>query len=164
MSLNLNSNYYKSDSNINKYDRNITTEHELREKIYELKERVIDLETENKKYLVKISELSRTKNNFLLLEKANEDLTNELASKKEVIQELKNDLLKEKKGQKEEKRELENDFHSKLIYYKRLKDTNDYKENAASSIIKLNEIQHYSIIKLENKIDEIKNFYESKLK
>jgi hypothetical protein len=51
-----------------------------------------------------------------------------------------------------------------LIYYKRLKDTNDYKENAASSIIKLNEIQHYSIIKLENKIDEIKNFYESKLK
>ena len=164
MSLNLNSNYYKSDSNINKYDRNITTEHELREKIYELKERVIDLEAENKKYLVKISELSRTKNNFLLLEKANEDLTNELASKKEVIQELKNDLLKEKKGQKEEKRELENDFHSKLIYYKRLKDTNDYKENAASSIIKLNEIQHYSIIKLENKIDEIKNFYESKLK
>ena len=164
MSLNLNSNYYKSDSNINKYDRNITTEHELREKIYELKERVIDLEAENKKYLVKISELSRTKNNFLLLEKANEDLTNELASKKEVIQELKNDLLKEKKGQKEEKRELVNDFHSKLIYYKRLKDTNDYKENAASSIIKLNEIQHYSIIKLENKIDEIKNFYESKLK
>ena len=164
MSLNLNSNYYKSDSNINKYDRNITTEHELREKIYELKERVIDLEAENKKYLVRISELSRTKNNFLLLEKANEDLTNELASKKEVIQELKNDLLKEKKGQKEEKRELENDFHSKLIYYKRLKDTNDYKENAASSIIKLNEIQHYSIIKLENKIDEIKNFYESKLK
>ena len=164
MSLNLNSNYYKSDSNINKYNRNITTEHELREKIYELKERVIDLEAENKKYLVKISELSRTKNNFLLLEKANEDLTNELASKKEVIQELKNDLLKEKKGQKEEKRELENDFHSKLIYYKRLKDTNDYKENAASSIIKLNEIQHYSIIKLENKIDEIKNFYESKLK
>jgi hypothetical protein len=125
---------------------------------------VIDLEAENKKYLVKISELSRTKNNFLLLEKANEDLTNELASKKEVIQELKNDLLKEKKGQKEEKRELVNDFHSKLIYYKRLKDTNDYKENAASSIIKLNEIQHYSIIKLENKIDEIKNFYESKLK
>ena len=164
MSLNLNSNYYKSDSNINKYDRNITTEHELREKIYELKERVIDLEAENKKYLVKISELSRTKNNFLLLEKANEDLTNELASKKEVIQELKNDLLKEKKGQKEEKRELVNDFHSKLIYYKRLKDTNDYKENAASSIIKLNEIQHYSIIKLENKIDEIKNIYESKLK
>ena len=65
MSLNLNSNYYQSDSNINKYDRNITTEHELREKIYELKERVIDLEAENKKYLVKISELSRTKNNFL---------------------------------------------------------------------------------------------------
>ena len=52
MSLNLNSNYYKSDSNINKYDRNITTEHELREKIYELKERVIDLEAENKKYLL----------------------------------------------------------------------------------------------------------------
>ena len=103
MSLNLNSNYYKSDSNINKYDRNITTEHELREKMYELKERVIDLEAENKKYLVKISELSRTKNNFLLLEKANEDLTNELASKKEVIQELKNDLLKEKKVKKKKK-------------------------------------------------------------
>ena len=152
--------YIKDFSNEN----NFKTEQNLREQIYELKDRIMELEKENRKNLSKISELINAKNNFLKLEKAKEALTEELINKKELITELKKNLLKEEKNKREEKRLLENQFDSKLIYYKRIQDTNDYKESTASSIIKLNELQHYSIIQLENKIDEIKNYYENQLK
>ena len=152
--------YIKDFSNENDFK----TEHDLREQIYELKDRIMELEKENRKNLSKISELINAKNNFLKLEKAKEALTEELINKKELISELKKNLLKEEKNKREEKRLLENQFDTKLTYYKRIQETNKYKESTASSIIKLNELQHYSIIKLENKIDEIKNFYENQLK
>ena len=162
MSFNFPSNYYQIDSfNNNKITKN---EHDLREIIYELKDRIIELEQENKNNLLRISELTKTKKEFIELEKSNQALTEELVSKEKIISELKSLLLKEQQDNNDEKRILEKNFDTKLMYYKRLQDTNNYKEKAASSIIKLNEIQHYSIIKLENKIDEIKNFYENKLK
>ena len=142
----------------------ITSEHDLREKIYELKDRIYELEIENRNNLIRISELSKTKNDFSELERANQALSEELIAKEELITELKSLLLQEKREKKAEKRILEKDFDSKLNYYKRLQETNEYKENAASTIIKLNEVQHYSIIQLENKIDEIKNYYENQLK
>ena len=162
MSFNFPSNYYQIDSfNNNKITKN---EHDLREIIYELKDRIIELEQENKNNLLIISELTKTKKEFIELEKSNQSLAEELISKEKIISELKSLLLKEQQDNNDEKRILEKNFDTKLMYYKRLQDTNNYKEKAASSIIKLNEIQHYSIIKLENKIDEIKNFYENKLK
>ena len=162
MSFNFPSNYYQIDSfNNNKIT---TNEHDLREIIYELKDRIIELEQENKNNLLRISELTKTKKEFIELEKSNQSLAEELISKEKIISELKSLLLKEQQDNNDEKRILEKNFDTKLMYYKRLQDTNNYKEKAASSIIKLNEIQHYSIIKLENKIDEIKNFYENKLK
>ena len=142
----------------------ITSEHDLREKIYELKDRIYELEIENRNNLIRISKLSKTKNDFSELERANQALSEELIAKEELITELKSLLLQEKREKKAEKRILEKDFDSKLNYYKRLQETNEYKENAASTIIKLNEVQHYSIIQLENKIDEIKNYYENQLK
>ena len=142
----------------------ITSEHDLREKIYELKDRIYELEIENRNNLIRISELSKTKNDFSELERANQAISEELIAKEELITELKSLLLQEKREKKAEKRILEKDFDSKLNYYKRLQETNEYKENAASTIIKLNEVQHYSIIQLENKIDEIKNYYENQLK
>ena len=142
----------------------ITSEHDLREKIYELKDRIYELEIENRNNLIRISKLSKTKNDFSELERANQALNEELIAKEELITELKSLLLQEKREKKAEKRILEKDFDSKLNYYKRLQETNEYKENAASTIIKLNEVQHYSIIQLENKIDEIKNYYENQLK
>ena len=142
----------------------ITSVHDLREKIYELKDRIYELEIENRNNLIRISKLSKTKNDFSELERANQALNEELIAKEELITELKSLLLQEKREKKAEKRILEKDFDSKLNYYKRLQETNEYKENAASTIIKLNEVQHYSIIQLENKIDEIKNYYENQLK
>ena len=162
MSLHISTNYDQIDSSNN--NRILTTEHDLREMIYYLKERIKELESENKNNLLRISELTKTKNNFIELERVNQSLTEELKSKEDLVEEQKSLLLKEKQDNNKEKRLLENMFESKLNYYKKLKDTNDYKENAASHIIKLNEVQYYSIIQLENKIDEIKNFYENKLK
>ena len=98
------------------------------------------------------------------MEKSNEALTSELLIKEEEIKSLKDELINEKKLKNMEQRILENNFDSKLMYYKRIQDAHECKENAASSIIKLNEVQHYSIIQLENKIEEIKNIYENKLK
>ena len=141
-----------------------TKEQDLREEIYELKDKIFELEKENRKNSLKIIELSRERTSFSLLERENQQLNEEIVSKNNIIKELKNKMLKDKKVKQEEKRELENQFDSKLIYYKRMKNTNEYKENAANSIIKLNEVQHCTIVQLENKIDEIKNYYENKLK
>ena len=151
-----------SNNNVNTIIR--TKEQDLREEIYELKDKIFELEKENRKNSLKIIELSRERTSFSLLERENQQLNEEIVSKNNIIKELKNKMLKDKKVKQEEKRELENQFDSKLIYYKRMKNTNEYKENAANSIIKLNEVQHCTIVQLENKIDEIKNYYENKLK
>ena len=151
-----------SNNNVNTIIR--TKEQDLREEIYELKDKIFELEKENRKNSLKIIELRRERTSFSLLERENQQLNEEIVSKNNIIKELKNKMLKDKKVKQEEKRELENQFDSKLIYYKRMKNTNEYKENAANSIIKLNEVQHCTIVQLENKIDEIKNYYENKLK
>ena len=153
-----------SDNNTNNNENQIQTEQKLKEKIYQLKDRITELELEKKNNLLTISKLTVSKNEYTELEKKNQSLKEDLVIKEELISELKNIIIKEQKDKNEEKRILENDFDSKLIYYKRIQDTNDYKESAASSIIKLNEVQHYSIIQLENKIDSMKKEYEDILK
>ena len=153
-----------SDNNTNNNEKQIQTEQKLKEKIYQLKDRITELELEKKNNLLTISKLTVSKNEYTELEKKNQSLKEDLVIKEELISELKNIIIKEQKDKNEEKRILENDFDSKLIYYKRIQDTNDYKESAASSIIKLNEVQHYSIIQLENKIDSMKKEYEDILK
>ena len=154
----------QSDDNTNNNEKQIQTEQKLKEKIYQLKDRITELELEKKNNLLTISKLTVSKNEYTELEKKNQSLKEDLVIKEELISELKNIIIKEQKDKNEEKRILENDFDSKLIYYKRIQDTNDYKESAASSIIKLNEVQHYSIIQLENKIDSMKKEYEDILK
>jgi len=158
MSLKFPSNIFKKDTNINDKVQ------ELQEKIYQLQDRIEELESENKNNLYIISKLTKSKNDFNELEIKNKSLKEDIKLKEKLISELKDLILKEQKDKNEEKRLLENDFDSKLMYYKRIKDTNDYKESAASSIIKLNEVQHYSIIKLENKIDSMKKEYEEILR
>ena len=125
-------NYYQIDSINN--DKIITSENDLREIIYELKDRIVELEQENQNNLIRISELTKTKKEFIELEKANQDLTDELISKEKIISELKTLLLKEKQDNNDERRLLESKFDSKLMYYKRIQESNEYKEKAASSI------------------------------
>ena len=136
----------------------------LKKEIHNLKEKIKELEYKQKAYLLKISDLTKTKNILLEEELINKRLTEELKIKQDIIERLQSEILKEVKDKKEEQRLIENKFNTQLIYYKRLHDTGMAKENAASSIIKLNETQHNCIVQLENKIDEIKNFYEKKIK
>ena len=136
----------------------------LKKEIYNLKEKIKELEYKQKAYLLKISDLTKTKNILLEEELINKRLSEELKIKEDIIERLQSEILKEVKDKKEEQRLIENKFNTQLIYYKRLHDTGMAKENAASSIIKLNETQHNCIVQLENKIDEIKNFYEKKIK
>ena len=136
----------------------------LKKEIHNLKEKIKELEYKQKAYLLKISDLTKTKNILLEEELINKRLSEELKIKEDIIERLQSEILKEVKDKKEEQRLIENKFNTQLIYYKRLHDTGMAKENAASSIIKLNETQHNCIVQLENKIDEIKNFYEKKIK
>ena len=142
----------------------ISVEINLKKEIFTLKEKIKELEYLNGTYLLKISELTKSRNILLEQQFINKSLNEELKIKQEIIEKLQMDLLKEEKDKKEEQRKIENKFNTQLIYYKRLHDTGIVKENAASSIIKLNETQHNCIIKLENKIDEIKMSYERRIK
>jgi len=136
----------------------------LKKDIYSLKEKIKKLEDEKNSHLIKISELSKT--HILLMEATenNKRLTDELKIKQEIIEKLQSEIIKAAKENKEEQRLIENKFNNQLIYYKRLYDAGMAKENASSSILKLNETQHNYIKKLENKIDEDKDNYENKIK
>ena len=151
--------------NVNNKINNINSvEISLKKENYTLQEKIKELEYENKAHLLKISELTKSRNILLEEQFINKRLSEELKIKQEIIEKLQFDILKEEKDKKEEQRIIENKFNAQLIYYKRLHDTGMAKENAASSIIKLNETQHNCILQLENKIDEIKQFYEKKIK
>ena len=136
----------------------------LKKDIYSLKEKIKKLEDEKNSHLIKISELSKT--HILLMEATenNKRLTDEVKIKQEIIEKLQSEIIKAAKENKEEQRLIENKFNNQLIYYKRLYDAGMAKENASSSILKLNETQHNYIKKLENKIDEDKDNYENKIK
>ena len=117
------------------------------------------LDSVMKNPLMNSSNMSLRNDNFALREKIKE-LEYEIKTKKEIIDKL----FKELKDNKEERRISEKEFNSQLIYYKRLHDTMMAKENIASQTIKLTEAQHNVIIQLENKIEEIKQSYEEKIK
>ena len=142
----------------------LSVEISLKREIVTLKEKIKDLEQLNRTYLLKIIDLTKSRNILLEQQLINKRLNEELKIKQEIIEKLQMDILKEEKDKKEEQRIIENKFNAQLIYYKRLHDTGVVKENAASSIIKLNETQHNCIVQLENKIDEIKMLYEKKIK
>ena len=151
--------------NTNNKNINVNTnEISLKKEICSLKEKIKELEYENKTYLLKITDLTKSKNILLEEELINKRLSEELQIKKDIIEKLQSEILKDAKDKKAEQRLIENKFNAQLIYYKRLHDTGLVKENAATSIIKLNETQHNCILQLEDKIEEVKKFYEKKIK
>jgi len=150
------------DSNNNNININIVLS--LKKDIYNLKEKIKKLENEKNSYEIKISELSKIQMRLMEETENNKRLTDEIKAKQEIIDKLKSEIIKTTKENKEEQRLIENKFSNQIVYYKRLYDAGMAKENASSSIIKLNETQHNYIIKLENKIDENKDNYEQKIK
>ena len=125
--------------------------------IESLNQKISDLETENRNLKLKIFELSKTRQYMAQVENNNKIL-NELKKKNFIkIKDLENEVLKITEDSKEENRNLQKNLEAEILYYKGLNETGISKIDAADKIIKLNETQHNFILKLEEKIDEIKN-------
>ena len=132
-------------------------------KIESLTQTVSDLQIENKKLKIKNLELLKNRNYFLQIENNNKFLCEDQKMKGNRIKDLENEVLKVTENGKEESRNLEKNLESGILYYKGLNETSLSKIYAADKIIKLNETQHNIILKLENKIDEIKSENEDKM-
>ena len=132
-------------------------------KIESLTQTVSDLQIENKNLKIKNLELLKNRNYFLQIENNNKLLCEDQKMKGNRIKDLENEVLKVTENGKEESRNLQKNLESEILYYKGLNETSLSKIYAADKIIKLNETQHNIILKLENKIDEIKSENEDKM-
>ena len=132
-------------------------------KIESLTQTVSDLQIENKNLKIKNLELLKNRNYFLQIENNNKFLYEDQKMKGNRIKDLENEVLKVTENGKEESRNLQKNLESEILYYKGLNETSLSKIYAADKIIKLNETQHNIILKLENKIDEIKSENEDKM-
>ena len=132
-------------------------------KIESLTQTVSDLQIENKNLKIKNLELLKNRNYFLQIENNNKFLCEDQKMKGNRIKDLENEVLKVTENGKEESRNLRKNLESEILYYKGLNETSLSKIYAADKIIKLNETQHNIILKLENKIDEIKSENEDKM-
>ena len=132
-------------------------------KIESLTQTVSDLQIENKNLKIKNLELLKNRNYFLQIENNNKFLCEDQKMKGNRIKDLENEVLKVTENGKEESRNIQKNLESEILYYKGLNETSLSKIYAADKIIKLNETQHNIILKLENKIDEIKSENEDKM-
>ena len=132
-------------------------------KIESLTQTVSDLQIENKNLKIKNLELLKNRNYFLQIENNNKFLCEDQKMKGNRIKDLETEVLKVTENGKEESRNLQKNLESEILYYKGLNETSLSKIYAADKIIKLNETQHNIILKLENKIDEIKSENEDKM-
>ena len=132
-------------------------------KIESLAQTVSDLQIENKNLKIKNLELLKNRNYFLQIENNNKFLCEDQKMKGNRIKDLEIEVLKVTENGKEESRNLQKNLESEILYYKGLNETSLSKIYAADKIIKLNETQHNIILKLENKIDEIKSENEDKM-
>ena len=131
--------------------------------IESLNQKISDLETDNRNLKLKILELSKTRQILNQVENNNKIL-NEVKKKNFIkIRDLENEVLKISEDSKEEKRNIQKNLEAEILYYKGLNETGQSKIYNADKIIKLNETQHYFILKLEEKIDEIKKENSKKM-
>ena len=115
-----------------------------------------DLKTKN-------AELNRRNISLIEVEHINEKLFEEKKSLKNTIENLEKELLKTIKEKKNEVGIVENRLELEVNFYKGIRDTGLAKIDAAEKIIKLNEIQHNYILKIEKEIEELKNANDAKM-
>ena len=125
-----------------------------------MKYKISSLTTENNSLMSQLTEQLQKVSTLKHVETENINLQETIKSKDNQIESLQNEIIKLKKENKSLAREIELKFENQLGYYKGLNETNSTRIDAANSIIKLNERQHNTILKLENKIDEIKKAEE----
>ena len=128
----------------------------LESKIVKLNNKINSLQDERRNLQGQLSE-ERSKNAQLTkIQNENRELKDSLKEKELKIENLENELIKLKKDNKELSRKTEQKYQNEIGYYKNLYETGRSKFDNANLVLKLNEKQHNTILKLENKIEEIK--------
>ena len=82
---------------------------------------------------------------------------------KDKIEDLQKELINSIKDKTDEMRLNEKNLENEIVYFKGLRDTRLAKIDAADKIIKLNEIQHNYILKIEKELEELKNQNDEKM-
>lgn len=129
----------------------------LKNKIKELEDTIRELKTKN-------AEVHRRNISLIEIEHINERLYQDKKSLKNNIVDLQNEIIKTIKEKDVAYRINQAKLENEIIYYKGLRDTGLGKIEAADKIIKLNEIQHCYILKIEKELEDLKNENDIKMR
>ena len=128
----------------------------LEAEISKLNTKVTSLQDEKRNLEAQVRE-ERSKNSQITkIQNENRNLIDLIKEKAQKMESLENEIISLKKENKTIKREVEKKYENEIGYYKNLNETNTTKVDNANIVLKLNERQHEAILKLEEKIDEIK--------
>jgi len=134
----------KSQNSINEYLAQIKS---LKLYINNLETNISDLKAKN-------AELTKRNVNLTEIININDQ---EKKSLKDKVENLTKELINTIKDKTDEMRLNESKLETEIVYYKGLRDTRLAKIDAADKIIKLNEIQHNYILKIEKELEELKS-------
>ena len=129
----------------------------LKNKIKELEDTIRELKTKN-------AEVNRRNISLIEVEHINERLYQDKKSLKNNIADLQNEIIKTIKEKDIAYRINQTKLENEIVYYKGLRDTGLGKIEAADKIIKLNEIQHCYILKIEKELEDLKNENDIKMR
>ena len=132
--------------------------------IESLKKYIRKLETTIRELKTKNAELNRRNISLIEVEHINEKLFQDKKSLKNNIEKLQKELIKTIKEKDNEYRINETKLENEIIYYRSVRDTGLAKIDAADNIIKLNEIQHNYILKIEKEVEDLKNESDIKMR
>ena len=128
----------------------------LEAEISKLNTKVTSLQDEKRNLEAQIREEKSKNSQITKIQYENRNLLDLIKEKDQKMDSLENEIISLKKENKSIKREIEKKYENEIGYYKNLNETNTTKVDNANIILKLNERQHEAILKLEDKIDEIK--------
>ena len=132
--------------------------------IESLNNQIKDLEDTIRELKTKNAEVNRRNISLIEVEHINERLYQDKKSLKKNIADLQNEILKTIKDKDVAYRMNQLKLENEIIYYKGLRDTGLGKIDAAEKIIKLNEIQHCYILKIEKELEDLKNENDIKMR
>ena len=132
--------------------------------IESLNSQIKDLEDTIRELKTKNAEVNRRNISLIEVEHINERLYQDKKSLKKNIADLQNEILKTIKDKDVAYRMNQLKLENEIIYYKGLRDTGLGKIDAAEKIIKLNEIQHCYILKIEKELEDLKNENDIKMR
>ena len=128
----------------------------LEAEISQLNTKINSLEDERRNLIAQLSEEKSKNNQIIKVQNENRQLLDLINEKEQKIENLENEIIELKQKNKTIGRNLEKKYENEIGYYKNLHETNSTKIENANLVLKLNERQHEAILKLEDKIEEIK--------